>query len=192
MPETTEIEIKLPKLRPRLRKFAELILEGETQAKAYKKAGYKAKNDDFAATEANRLLNTTDIKKYVEIRQDQIAKQLQNQTEASVIRTVQELVCLAHIDPKQMYDENGNLKAINDMPEATRRAIASIEETITRSGTSTKIKLWNKNDALKTLAGHLGMLNERKDLGVGLTIEVLYHKEGEEGKTPVKVETTEK
>jgi hypothetical protein len=186
MAETTEIQEKLPKLRPRLRKFAELLIEGETQAKAYKKAGYKAKNDDFAATEANRLLNTTDIKKYIEIRQNQIAKTLEKQTEASIVRTVRELVCLGHVDPKQMYDENGNLKAVKDMDEATRRAIASIEETVTRSGTSTKIKLWNKNDALKTIAGHLGMLNERKELTGGLVIDILYHKEGEESKPEEK------
>jgi hypothetical protein len=33
------------------------------------------------------------------------------------------------------------------------------------------------------------MLNERKELTGGLVIDILYHKEGEEVKTPVKEET---
>ena len=159
----------MPTLRPKLEKLIELVLADENYAKAHELAGYKAKTTQARYQAVCEYLNNTEVKKYVEIRRKQIADKIQKQTEATVLRTITELARIGYADPKHLIDETGNLKQIADINEDTRRAIASVEVETRYEGkgedrqaiNTTKIKVWNKNDALKTIAQHLGMLVER-------------------------------
>lgn len=73
------------------------------------------------------------------------------------------LLRIAEYDPADAYNEDGTLKNIKDMPLSLRKAIASIEvdelwEGIGKDrkqiGVTTKIRFWNKNEALRDLGRH--------------------------------------
>ena len=81
--ETTEQLEKLPKLRPRLIKFCEGIIQGKSQVESYKLAGFKVKNDNVASVYASRLLELSKIKTYINIRENQERIKLEIQTNVS-------------------------------------------------------------------------------------------------------------
>ncbi|CAB5079693.1 Terminase small subunit [uncultured Caudovirales phage] len=107
---------------------------------------------------------------------------IQANTDINVIRTLQELGIIGFSDPAKMFDENGNMLHLMNMPEEMRRAISSVEitteadhkpsaldedgecedEVIRTETTVTKVKMWDKNKALETIAKHLGMLVDLK------------------------------
>ena len=69
-------------------------------------------------------------------------------------------------------------KNIKDIDENTRKAIASVEvDEIKVAGVTVgqtkKVKFWNKNEALNTIAKHLGMLIDRKDITSTIIIKEL-------------------
>jgi phage terminase small subunit len=164
---------ELPTLRPKLQKLIELVLSDENYAKAHEIAGYKAKTTQARYQAVCDYLNDPIVSKYVEIRRKQISDKIQKQTEVTILRTISELARISYADPKNLFNEDGSAKDIAEIDEDTRRAIASVEveetfigrgETRTHAGYTKKIKFWNKNDALKTVAQYLGMLIERKEI----------------------------
>jgi len=169
--ETKENPQELPKIRPKLAKLCEEIIKGNTYAKAHKLAGYKGNTEQARYTAVTVMLRNDDVRQYLETRQAQELAKMQRETSATTIRTALELARIAYADPGRLFDDNGNLKKVADMDESMRRAIASIEVDI--KGTE-KIKLWNKNDALKTLSTYLGMLIERKEINGGLKVDIVY------------------
>ena len=84
-------------------------------------------------------------------------------------RVIEEIACPALVDPITMFDEDGSLLEIPDMPESTRRAIASVKvRTVKKSGgateTTTEIRFSPKTEALTALGKHLGMWRTKFDL----------------------------
>jgi len=63
-------------------------------------------------------------------------------------------------NPKELFDKEGSLKKISDLPFEVAAAISSIDliETNIQSNLKqiSKIKFYNKLDALEKLAKHLG------------------------------------
>lgn len=87
-------------------------------------------------------------------------------TQVTVDRVITELACIALFDPADMFDDDGDMLPIVDMPESARRAIAGFkvkaeEDDDGCTTTIVDMRLNAKNDALKTLAQHLGMLNDK-------------------------------
>jgi len=76
-----------------------------------------------------------------------------------------EIACVAFIDPINLFDDNGDILPINEMDERTRRAIASLEiENVTGSQAKTKkIKLWPKPTALEQLSKYRGLFARDND-----------------------------
>jgi hypothetical protein len=80
-------------------------------------------------------------------------------------KVLTELALVAFQDPRNLFDEQGTLKAINDLPWYVARTISSMEVSthIAEDGTSTthvaKIKFNDKLTALNTLARHLNMFD---------------------------------
>ncbi len=70
---------------------------------------------------------------------------------------------------RKLFDASGALKPVADLDDATAACIASIEvDTLFDGsgkereavGTTTKIKMWDKNSAAEKLMRHLGMFKE--------------------------------
>ena len=71
---------KLPKIRPRLKKYCEFVLQGQTQVEAYKNAGFRVKNDNIASTMVSRLLQDIKVQKYLEMRENELHEELKKKT----------------------------------------------------------------------------------------------------------------
>ena len=69
---------------------------------------------------------------------------------------------IAFCDPADLFNEEGQLKSVKDLPPHVRAAIASVEPT---RGGGLKIKLWNKNAALDSLAKWRRMFVELQERG---------------------------
>lgn len=146
--------------------FLNNILSGMVQFEAYKKAGYKPKNDKTALACSSRVLTKANIKARLAYKQNEIAK-ASGITAQKVVKAFAEI---GFCDPAEVIDEtNGQIKDIHTIPANIRRAISSIEVTEEFSGKgenkefigfTKKIRFWDKNKALESLAKHLGLFAE--------------------------------
>jgi len=131
-------------------------------AKAAQRAGYKAARLDQAAYE---LLRKPEIKREIRRLLADRAKRLS----VSADNVLKELAFIAFFDPLALFDENGVLKRIDELPEHARQVIASIEvRTEEGPGKSpslvTKIKFNDKIRSLEMLMKHLGLLIDRSKI----------------------------
>lgn len=119
-----------------------------------------------ARKRSSEWLKEPDIKELVAEQ----AREVAEQSELSVMEWARELKALAFSNAGALFNEEGKVLHVNDMPEATRRAISSID--ILPDG-STKIKFWSKTAALETMAKHLGLFeldNSQKKEDVSIKV----------------------
>lgn len=92
-------------------------------------------------------------------------------------RALRELASLAYADPRQLFDEVGNLRPIHSLPPEIAAMVGQFE-VIKKNATAgdghtdtvAKIKVWDKPKTLHMLLTHLGLLTERVSLDGGLKI----------------------
>jgi phage terminase small subunit len=98
------------------------------------------------------------------------------------LRWVDELERIALMDPTKLFDANGELLSIGQMPEDARRAIAAIDiEAIYEGGGREKIqtgevrkfKLHDKKGCLELLLKWAGKLKDKVELQASETLEQL-------------------
>lgn len=82
-------------------------------------------------------------------------------------RALRELASLAYSDIRDIFDADGNLLPIQQLPAHVAAAISSIEVVIKNAAAGDghtdrvhKIRLWDKPKMLATLLQHLGLLKE--------------------------------
>lgn len=151
-PETT--------LQEAQERFAEEYLVDFNAAAAYQRAGYKAKGQ-AAFTNASRLLAKPKVQAYLAVRK----KALVQRTELSIERCMQEIEAIAFSDPRQLFDELGALKNLNDIPDGIARAVSGFE-----LGDKVKITLWDKLGAIEKALKLLNAYPERKQVAPSQTI----------------------
>lgn len=83
-------------------------------------------------------------------------------------QVVTELHGLAFFDPLDLFDDEGHLRAIKEMPREARKAIASMDVQVTQFDdkvvvTVTKIKMVPKIRALELLGRHLGTFDSKPE-----------------------------
>ena len=167
----------MKKLPPKQRLFLKEWAIDKNASEAYKRAyHYKGKNAHILAAQLLSKLTKAGF----------IEPIIQAQEQKAIItadRVLTELARLATCDISLAFDANGNLLDIKDIPEDVRRAISGIEieeekssiegaESDTVSRTK-KIKFWDKNKSLETIARHLKMLTDKIDISGKLTLEQL-------------------
>ena len=130
-----------------------LIDHNATQAAI--RAGFSKKT---ANEQGSRLLANVNISK----RLQQLTAPVFKKLEVTHERITEELAKIAFLDVSSMYDKDGNLLRIIDMPEDTRRAVAGIRVTRRTMGdeemvidTTTDLKISDKQVALDKLGKHL-------------------------------------
>lgn len=89
-------------------------------------------------------------------------------------RTLKEIGRLAFLDPRKLFDQDGNLKAITDLDDDTAAAVAAVEVVVKNvkvgSGENftfepeitKKIKFADKNSALEKLGKYFKMFTETR------------------------------
>ena len=137
-----------------------------TQAEAYEMAGYSVKGSkQVTVTNACRLENLPIVKAKIEELRGQIRKKFEERAVCSSQRILEETANIALFDIADLYEKDGRLKNVHDMPEHARRAISSIEVMTTTyeyqdGSMSTKVKekvmMNNKNTANDQFHKHYG------------------------------------
>jgi phage terminase small subunit len=144
-----------PDLNPRQRRFVREYLIDLNATQAAIRAGYASKHADVAGSQ---LLGNPKIKAAVDAQK----KRREEKLEIKADDVLRELLRVARSDIAELYDEDGQLKPVHEMPENARRAIAGleVEEASERHGIIRKVKLWSKPQALEALGKHLKLFTD--------------------------------
>jgi phage terminase small subunit len=137
-------------LKPQHADFLNAYLKnGHNSAAAARTAGY---SEHTAVSQGSRLLKRADIQAALHATQVKTEKKLALTAE----RIMSELADIALLDPASMYDTHGQLLSVHQMPESTRRAIASVEH----DKGFTKLRMNSKLTALELAAKILNMTKQ--------------------------------
>jgi phage terminase small subunit len=151
-------------LTPKQQSFVDQYLIDLNATQAAIRAGYSEKT---ATVQASRLL--TNVKVQAALAKGR--QELADQAGISQERVLKEYAKLAFLDIRKAFDDAGNLKQINELDDDTAAAISGIEvekRILPGTGDSEtrlhKIKLSDKKGALDSLARHLGMFVDKKEI----------------------------
>jgi phage terminase small subunit len=143
------------------RRFVEEYCVDLNATAAYLRAGYNVRGARSAGVNGSRLLSNAWIQNAVALKQ----KELAGKCDVSAERVIREVAALAFSDVRKMFNDDGALKKIHELDDATAASIASIEVDEIYSGdkiigVTKKIKMWDKNSAQERLCKHLGLFRE--------------------------------
>lgn len=149
-------------LTPKQERFVSEYLLDLNATQAAVRAGYSKKT---AKSQGARLLTFVDVRAAIDARQAKRAAK----AEVKGDDVLRELQTFGHLNPKEMFDEEGRLLHPKDMPDHVARAIASFEveklfegkgDEREQIGTVTKVKLWNKPQGLELLGKHVQLFGD--------------------------------
>lgn len=146
--------------------FAHAYLNnGKNGTQAAITAGY---SEVSAHTTAFRLLKNAEV---IAIIDEALAKAAEI-SGLTVQRTLAEVARLAYFDPRKLFDSNGQLLPVHELPDDAAATLASIEVTDIfegngkgrkKTGELTKIKVWDKNSALEKAMKFHGLYKADND-----------------------------
>lgn len=153
-------------------KFAQGLFAGLSQREAYKQA-YNCNNmgDNAIDVEASKLANSTKIT----LRIDQLNGELRMRNMVTVERVIAEYARLGFFDPRQLFNDDGSPKEIQDLDDDAAAVLAGLDvmeiyegkgEDREFVGYLKKYKLADKKGALDSIAKHLGMFIDRSQVDV--------------------------
>src|ERR1044072_9262695 len=137
-------------LTAKQQRFVEEYLKDLNAAAAFRRAGYTAKNDRVAASNAYRLMINDDIAKEIATRHKQILSKVRLTAE----EILQEIKILGKSNIWNYdIDDNGKVILAEGVPPEAIRAVSSIKRRVRHlqgggREYETEIKLWDKNSAL--------------------------------------------
>ena len=140
--------------------------------RAYKVAYPNCKKDETANTNGSRLLRNAKVQEYISKKMEEREKR----TEVTQDMVIKELAKIAFFNIKDIFNSNGDLKAVKDIDDKSAGAISSIKILQKASAMkvesggdiplqhvpeqTVEIKLNDKKGALELLGKHLGMFKE--------------------------------
>lgn len=142
------------------------LVNGNNATDAALHAGFSPRT---AKSQAHRLLQLGTVKTLIESRVQRVMLDAELTTE----RWAQEMACIAHFDPGELYDSMGNLIPIHQLPEHVRRAIASVKTNLKGEVSVTMV---DKNAALANVGKHLGVFesdNRQKSEGIKVLVQLM-------------------
>ena len=158
-------------MTPKQKRFVDEYLIDCNASAAARRAGYSARTADAIGRE-----NLGKPTIAAAIAEQQAARA--QRTQITQDRVLEEYAKIAFLDPRRFYDSAGNLLDITELPKDVAAALAGIEVTTERAGMDEdgkpllrpvrKIKFADKRAALDSLARHLGMFVDRKEVRTGL------------------------
>lgn len=156
--------------------FAAEYLKDRNATKAAVRAGYSTRS---AHVNGPRLLDDAEVQDFIAKKTAKIVERAEQESGTTVARVLKEVERIAYVDVEKMFDDNGALLPISQIPEDLRRAIAGFEVIETFewegegpnrrrvfSGYLKKVKLVSKDSMLTLSARHLGMLQDNLNVKV--------------------------
>jgi phage terminase small subunit len=133
------------------------ILHGD-KSRAYREA---FKCDNMKPETVNRSAFELYHNPNITARIDQLKKEIEERNKINIDELISELANMVRFDPAEMYEEDGSLKMIHDMPKPVRQMISSldIDELMVdkqKIGYTKKVRFIPKLDAIEKLMKHLG------------------------------------
>lgn len=158
------------KLTPKQSKFvAEYLANGMNATKAAISAGYSEKG---AEVTGSQLLRNPKVKAKVEGKVTKVMDKL----DLSAEKTLEYVARLAFFDPKDLFEDDGSLKMIGDIPAHTRSVIAGLEvseifdgsqgEQKHAIGLMKKVKLSDRRGALDMLMRYHSLYKDKVEVNV--------------------------
>ncbi|MFC1540936.1 terminase small subunit [Candidatus Latescibacterota bacterium] len=154
-------------MNPRQERFIEEYLKDLNATQAAIRAGYSEKT---ARSQGNRLLTNVDILEKISERRNKILEDIRADCYENVIN----LQRCARLDPREFFDENGNLKSIHDIEPESRIGIQSFEVVKRKRSNSEgeteefveviKIKMVDKLRSIELLGKYQGIFNNKFDV----------------------------
>lgn len=152
-------------LTPQQERFCQEYIVDLNATQAAIRAGYAA---NAAKVQASRLLTKANVKERVAALQQTVA----DKAGISAQWVLEEFKKVAGADTRKLFDDNGNLRPIQDLPDDVAAAISSVEVERRTDGHGEdkevyhvhKIKRWDKLRALESLAKHLGLLVDKTEI----------------------------
>lgn len=170
---------KKRKLSVKQKLFCKEYLVDLNGTRAYK-AAYATDKDSTARTNASKLLANPNIQAVIQRAKDKLAKKLEISTE----RVLKEYARLSFYNPKDFFDENGDLIPIHELSDDAAAAIQGIDIVVNKNSAgkqvsvTKKIKLVTKHQPLESLSKHLGLFKEGGgDKDKPLPIKVVIERE---------------
>lgn len=158
--------------------FAHKYVEsGFNATQAAKDAGYSPKT---AYVIGSKLLDDPETWAYIQGLTEDLL-QASHLEANDVIRLISNR---ATLDASELFEESGSLKRMGDIPEDIRRSIQSVEvvELFEGSGDQKhiyghlkKVKLTDKDKNTEMLAKYFGILKDKVDVNIKMTLEDLVN-----------------
>jgi len=167
-------------------RFIEEYLVDSNATQAAIRAGYSQKTAEVQGSQLLRM-----FKVQIDARLTTMREKLAAASTISKHRWIQEIACLALVDPGTYFDTHGNPIEVRDLPPRARRALAGFEfyedfegkgESRKAVGYTKKFKWHDKIRALELLGKALGYYVEKKDITGTLTVEQMVLAMNEEAK----------
>lgn len=162
---------KQKKLNDKQKRFAAEYLIDLNATQAAKRAGYSEKT---SYAQGHYLLKHPEVKAEIQRNMDERAKR----TEITADNVLKEIAKMAFCNVRDVFDENGNLRPIHDLPETVTASISSVKvKTFTLPGAQgaevehvTEVKLWDKGANLERLGKHLKIFTDNLNVSGSMNI----------------------
>ena len=166
-------------LSPRTERFCEEYIIDLDMKNAAIRAGYSPKS---AGAQAWRLLQDPRVQGEVQWLMNKRSARM----EVTADTVINEIAKSGFSNIQHLFDEEGRLKNIQDLPPSVAASIASIEvvtKEITEKGDVVdveyihKIKMWDKTGSLRDLGKHLELFTDKvKDVSevVPMRVEIVF------------------
>lgn len=151
-------------MTPKQARFIEEYLIDLNATQAAIRAGYSEKTaQEIGAENLSKPIIAAAIQKALEERS--------RRTEITADKVLCEIARLSFMDPRKVFDDQGRLLPIHQLPDEVAAGISSIEVVTSKvpGGEATdvehtaKIKFWDKRGSLELLGKHLKLFTERHE-----------------------------
>ena len=146
-------------MTPKQELFVKEYLVDLNATQAAIRAGYSARTAEW---QGPQLLGKSHVSAAIQAAMNKRSAKI----EITEQRVLEEIAKMAFVNIQDLYDENGILKPINELPRHVAAGIQSVKVNLTEACAVQEVKLWDKKGALELLGKHLRLFADRLELDV--------------------------